>query len=418
MGYFTNKVTQQPIHKLSVADYRPQDWTDYHYNRFRNKVWPLSAHSLLCTIGVISFLHFEAVNPSFGAIDYIQENFFPPIVGRNIVTLALSVVLFAVFVWFVFDQTLRYLISFALRYKGWVYDPVGRPSVATRIYMLFIKLLQRRETLFFSYQGVLPTLPLPTLQATVDKYLKSMRALLSDEEFDRQKKLADDFLSKGTATSLQMRLHVKWLSSKNYVTDWWKEIVYMRHRGSLIKTNMAGVDVIFRRTTHLPAARAANLVVCNRMFENEIIHQQTMKPVTAGGVPLCAMQYQDFHRTLRVPGVETDHMIKLDETARHVAVYCKGCWYKVNIFAGDRLLKASEIERAFQMIIDSKPDPSPGEEHLSALTGGERAVWAKIRSEEFSSGLNKDALDAIESALDVIWFDEEFRNYDETALLH
>ena len=44
-----------------------------------------------------------------------------------------------------------------------------------------------------------------------------MRALLSDEEFDRQKKLADDFLSNGTATSLQMRLHVKWLSSKNYV---------------------------------------------------------------------------------------------------------------------------------------------------------------------------------------------------------
>lgn len=40
-----------------------------------------------------------------------------------------------------------------------------------------------------------------------------------------------------------------------------------------------------------------------------------------------------------------DHMVKTDEMARHVVVNCKGCWYKVNIFAGDRLLKASEIER-------------------------------------------------------------------------
>lgn len=37
-------------------------------------------------------------------------------------------------------------------------------------------------------------------------------------------------------------------------------------------------------------------------------------------------------------------MVRLPEKAKHVVVYCKGCWYKVNLYVGRRLAKAAELE--------------------------------------------------------------------------
>jgi len=52
--------------------------------------------------------------------------------------------------------------------------------------------------------------------------------------------------------------------------------------------------------------------------------------------------------------------------------------------------------RSFQKILDDKSPPVGGEEHIPALTGGDRVPWAKARKEYFSTGKNKAALDAIE----------------------
>ena len=49
-----------------------------------------------------------------------------------------------------------------------------------------------------------------------------------------------------------------------------------------------------------------------------------------------------------------------------------------------------------QKIVDDESEPAEGEEHLAALTAGERVPWAKARQEFFSKGKNKASLDAIE----------------------
>lgn len=49
-----------------------------------------------------------------------------------------------------------------------------------------------------------------------------------------------------------------------------------------------------------------------------------------------------------------------------------------------------------QKIVDDNTEPSYGEEHLAALTAGERVNWAKARKEFFTKGKNKASLDAIE----------------------
>lgn len=52
--------------------------------------------------------------------------------------------------------------------------------------------------------------------------------------------------------------------------------------------------------------------------------------------------------------------------------------------------------RMLQKIVDDTTTPAQGEEHLAALTAGDRIPWAKARQEYFKKGINKTSLDAIE----------------------
>lgn len=115
--------------------------------------------------------------------------------------------------------------------------------------------------------------------------------------------------------------------------------------------------------------------------------------------------------SVRIPGEETDKIVHFDDS-RHVAVYCKGCWYKVPIHNGTRVLKPAELQPIYEEIINSNHIPAPGEEKLAIFTAGERTHWAKARKLYFSSGINKKSLHTIESAAFVIILDDEEVDYD------
>lgn len=55
-------------------------------------------------------------------------------------------------------------------------------------------------------------------------------------------------------------------------------------------------------------------------------------------------------------------------------------------------------------------DPTPaafGEEHLAALTAGERTLWAEARETYFRGGVNRTSLEAIEKAAFVLVLDDD-----------
>ncbi|XP_015706583.1 carnitine O-palmitoyltransferase 1, muscle isoform-like [Coturnix japonica] len=66
----------------------------------------------------------------------------------------------------------------------------------------------------------------------------------------------------------------------------------------------------------------------------------------------------------------------------------------------------------FERIIQNRDKPQPGEEQLAALTAGERAPWAEVRSRFFSSGANQASLAAIERAAFFVTLDEESHGYE------
>lgn len=60
--------------------------------------------------------------------------------------------------------------------------------------------------------------------------------------------------------------------------------------------------------------------------------------------------------------------------------------------------------------------PEQGEEHLAALTAGERTPWAEARERYFRSGINRSSLEAIEKAAFILILDDE--DFEMTAVCY
>lgn len=60
----------------------------------------------------------------------------------------------------------------------------------------------------YSFQGVLPALPVPSLEDTRTKYLRSVRPLLDDDEYKRMEQLSLEFIN-GIGRKLQRYLYLK-----------------------------------------------------------------------------------------------------------------------------------------------------------------------------------------------------------------
>lgn len=248
----------------------------------------------------------------------------------------------------------------------------------------------------YSFQATLPTLPVPDLKGTVQRYLRSIRPLCDDANYQRITKDAQDFQD-GIGKKCQRYLILKSWWASNYVSDWWEEYVYLRARSPLmINSNYHTYD-IFVIPSNKQAARAAGLVHEMLQFRDRI-EKETLKPIMVQGfVPLCSNQYKRMYNTARVPGIECDR-IDHYEDIKHIVVLHNGCYYKVIIQQGKRLFNPCEIQHQLEYILRMKEVSSHGEKYVGSLTAWDRTNWAKARQKFFSSGMNEISLKLIESA--------------------
>ena len=130
----------------------------------------------------------------------------------------------------------------------------------TRIWAPLTWLFSGRNPQLYSYQSSLPKLPVPSVSDTLQRYLRSMKPLLSDEEYDDMEKLAQEF-QETIASRLQKYLVLKSWWSTNYVSDWWEEFVYLHSRDAImVNSNFYGMDLFKVRPTTKQTARAATLI--------------------------------------------------------------------------------------------------------------------------------------------------------------
>ncbi|XP_052808482.1 carnitine O-palmitoyltransferase 1, liver isoform-like isoform X2 [Mya arenaria] len=377
-------------------------------NKIKAGTYPGSPSSwLFVTVTVLS-LRLAEVDPSFGLVGLLQRHI--PGLNSETTGLYMGCLIYSTLLWLGIILFLKYTLKLLLMYHGWMYEGRGKISIQTKAWLLLVRMFGGRKPMLNSYQASLPKLVLPSVKDTINRYLLSIKPIMDDEKFNHLSKLAVDF-EKGLGKKLQRYLLVKSWWATNYVTDWWEEYVYLRGRSPImVNSNYYGVDAVLVHPTKIPAARAANVTYVMLQYRRDLDREELNPILLNKTIPLCSAQYERQFNTTRIPGIEGDRLMHLKDS-KHVAVYHKGRFFKVYIHFKGRHLMPNELEKSFQKILDDESLPVDGEEHIPALTGGDRVPWAKARTEFFSKGKNKASLDAIEKAAFFISFDDEAQDF-------
>uniref|UniRef100_A0A6G1SAI3 carnitine O-palmitoyltransferase n=1 Tax=Aceria tosichella TaxID=561515 RepID=A0A6G1SAI3_9ACAR len=394
------------------------------FTHCKNGFFPSSTYFLFAIYAIIVGLRLYYNFDTFGIMQALE--LYPPI--RNyeqpLTRTLLACFVYSIAIWLIKATFMRYYLKFLLMYKGWMYESrsTGGYSLVSKLWLINLKLLYSlsQEPQLYSYQSSLPRLPLPALSDTIERYLRSIKPLCtSDQHYEDVKKKAHEFKN-GIGKKLQLYLHLKSWMSTNYVSDWWEEYVYLRARSPLmVNSNYYGIDAILVCPTDRQTSRAANLIYSSIIFRRQIDRQELKPLMIQGIVPLCSAQYERIFNTCRVPGVETDKIVHLNDSS-HVAVLHLGRFYKLTFHHKGRLLQPKQIEYLLDKIVNDKDDPMDGEEYIPALTALDRASWAKIReSKLMSDPINKKSLKTIESAAFIVVLEDddfEFDPNDHTKL--
>eukprot|EP00750_Incisomonas_marina_P021920 INCI4793.2.p1 GENE.INCI4793.2~~INCI4793.2.p1 ORF type:complete len:569 (+),score=97.63 INCI4793.2:142-1848(+) len=288
----------------------------------------------------------------------------------------------------------------------------------------------------FQFQDRLPQLPVPPLAETIDRYLRSIKAIqVQPADYAKSEAAARAFLSSECAASLQQALEARarkcneekrGFPHTHWLEEWWENLAYLSSRDPLainlncFGTLFCGIPTDFGPTTDknlLALTRAAAVIYGTMQFRDALQTGQLGAESLdrRGRMPLCMAQFNRVFSSIREPGEEMDHITQFDidkdpAVPPHVAVWCEGRWYRMPLLRGNQQAAAggplavfsAYLRSLIELQADAKRRASDDADDLpiTVLTSAERTFWSRARRELQSSSPEASAsLLAIESAV-------------------
>ena len=256
------------------------------------------------------------------------------------------------------------------------------------------------------FEDSLPRLPVPSLEETSQRYLRSVRALLDERQYARTKRAVDEFISPtGKGHELQRRLQARRDDSKhkNWLHEWWNDTAYLSYRDPVVPYVSYFYSHRDDRRRRDPATRAAALTTAVLDFKKQVDHG-TLEPEYMKKLPLSMESYQWMFNTCRIPGISVDYPVKYNhEEHKYIVVVRKNQFFKVFHEFEGRQLNAHELEKQFRHIYE-KAETSPA---IGALTTENRDVWSSARRKLLSAhSANAAALETIQASSFLVCLDD------------
>ena len=258
------------------------------------------------------------------------------------------------------------------------------------------------------FQESLPRLPVPTLEETASRYLKSLRPLLSSSELEASTKAVEEFVApSGPGRKLQEKLIARREDPKhkNWLYEWWNDAAYLSYRDPVVPYVSYFYSHRDDRRRNDPAKRAAALSTAALEFKKQV-DQGTLEPEYMKKLPICMDSYKWMFNASRVAAKPADFPVKFDPNQhKHILVIRKNQFFKVAHEVNGKQLNAAELEQAFRRVYElanAQRVPAVG-----ALTSENRDVWTDARAVLLGADpANAKALEAIESASFVVCLDD------------
>ncbi|KAF2668447.1 carnitine O-acetyltransferas-like protein [Microthyrium microscopicum] len=257
------------------------------------------------------------------------------------------------------------------------------------------------------FEDSLPKLPVPTLQETAQKYLKSLHPLLSKTEFEASTKAVEDFVRPGgKGEELQKRLVAKREDPnvKNWIIDWWNEAAYLGYRDPVVPYVSYFYSHRDDRKRRDPSKRAAAITTASLEFKKQVDTGE-LEPEYMRKAPIAMSSYEYMFNCCRIPATPSDYPQKYDfNDHKYIVVIRKNQFFKVLHEVDGKQLNTSELEQQFRKIYEKAEEKGPA---LGVLTSQHRDAWTYARDRLInSSSLNKASLEAIEAASFIVCLDD------------
>lgn len=297
------------------------------------------------------------------------------------------------------------LFKMLLNYQGWMTNP---KSMATKMWALMLNALRgngRYPTFFF--QPMLPKLPVPNLNVTLDRYLTSMKPILSDEDYMNLLTAVLEFKEKDGPV-LHKFLCDRAATENNWLIDYWLKYAYLSNRDPCaVKVNCYATDRKDQPTNN-QLARAANMIHYILRFHEQLQDETLTPQYLQDMIPMCMEGYRRLFSTTRLPYETVDQLVTYEES-KHIIVYRNGVYYKVDVFAPDsdgkkKLLTVAELHDALQQIFQWTEDVDEVS-RIAVFTSERRDTWAKVRQRLVTTS-NRPSLEAVESAIFFVSLDD------------
>lgn len=254
----------------------------------------------------------------------------------------------------------------------------------------------------YKYQLELPKLPVPTLQDTTDKYLKSVEPYLSPIQLQSTKKKIESFLS-NQGPKLQQKL-VEFASTKdNWLAEWWDDYAYLSYREPVVPY----VSYFFAHKDSLNNVGQnqllkATLLAYHTLEFSKLIEQETLEPEIIKGNPYCMNAFRFMFNNCRVPHEGKDITKMYDPTHHQYFLVA----YKNHFFKLDcQNLSKSSIYNNLQKIINSPIEKSTNP--IGILTSLNRDEFTQCYNHMIKSPINQTSFETIFALKFILCLDEE-----------
>eukprot|EP00762_Andalucia_godoyi_P006293 ANDGO_05886.mRNA.1 mitochondrial Carnitine O-acetyltransferase len=263
-----------------------------------------------------------------------------------------------------------------------------------------------------SNQLSLPKLPVPSLDESVDRFLRSLRGISTEEEFQRTRALLMDFAKPGGQGELLTKLLQERAaaSSTSWLSEWWLQWAYVDYRDPLV----LNVSYFFSFDAIPGIAmleRAAQLTLAVAEYKQQFLAGAIPCDTVGGKTPICMDMFKYMFNTVRLPVTSRDQMQIFNyRKYNHVIVSVKGYFYRMEIVHPDgRLFTLEEIHLQLARIWEaSRALPENRDSSIGVLTTEHRDTWAVLHQHlEGLSPLNAKSLLEIGSASFVVCLEEQ-----------
>lgn len=256
------------------------------------------------------------------------------------------------------------------------------------------------------FEDSLPRLPVPTLEETAKRYLKSVHPLLNKSEFEATTKAVNEFVAPGgVGETLQKRLleRRERPEIKNWLSEWWNDAAYMAYRDPVVPYVSYFYSHRDDRKRRHPAKRAAAISTAVLEFK-KAVDSCSLEPEYMKKLPMAMSSYKWMFNCCRVPVKPADTNVKFPaEGNEHIIVIRKNQFWKVPTHINGKQLNTAELELQFNRVLQKAEKSEP----VGILTSQNRDVWTDVYNAlKSSSPVNAQSLETIESASFVVCLDD------------